>query len=147
MLSRVALLLPVFALLIVQTLTATDKVICYYASWAAMRPEKGQFVAEDINPNLCTHVNYAFLGLNNDGSLQILDEENDINQEGLKRVSALKEVNPNLKVLFSIGGASADTGVFTRIAASAELSQAMAQSAIEFCETYNYASRRWQRYL
>lgn len=62
------------------TWAATDKVICYYASWAALRPEKGAFVAEDIDPNLCTHVNYAFLGLNHDGTLQILDEENDVNQ-------------------------------------------------------------------
>jgi hypothetical protein len=108
MLSRVVLLLSVFALLIVQSLTATgkyllvakifpllclnffvDKVICYYASWAAMRPENGQFVAEDINPNLCTHVNYAFLGLNNDGSLQILDEENDINQGKFRKKFSL----------------------------------------------------------
>jgi chitinase len=54
-----------------------------------MRPEKGQFVAEDINPNLCTHVNYAFLGLNNDGSLQILDEENDINQGKFRKKFSL----------------------------------------------------------
>ncbi|XP_063918544.1 acidic mammalian chitinase-like [Zophobas morio] len=120
------------------TWAATDKVICYYASWAALRPEKGAFVAEDIDPNLCTHVNYAFLGLNHDGTLQILDEENDVNQGGLKRVSALKEVNPNLKVLLSIGGASADTGVFTTVAGTPELQQAMAQSAIEFFETYNF---------
>lgn len=59
---------------------ATDKVICYYASWAAYRPGNGRFLPEDINPNLCTHINYAFLGLNNDGTLQILDEENEINQ-------------------------------------------------------------------
>lgn len=59
-------------------------------------------------------------------------------QGGLKRVSALKEVNPNLKVLLSIGGASADTGVFTTVAGTPELQQAMAQSAIEFFETYNF---------
>jgi chitinase len=69
-----------FAVLLQQASAATDKVICYYASWAVTRPGNGKFVPEDIDPNLCTHVNYAFLGLNDDGSLQVLDEENDINQ-------------------------------------------------------------------
>lgn len=59
---------------------ASDKIICYYASWAVTRSGNGKFVPEDINPNYCTHINYAFLGLNSDGTIQILDEENDINQ-------------------------------------------------------------------
>lgn len=59
---------------------ASDKIICYYASWAVTRTGNGKFLPEDINPNYCTHINYAFLGLGNDGTIQILDEENDINQ-------------------------------------------------------------------
>ncbi|XP_044265227.1 acidic mammalian chitinase-like [Tribolium madens] len=114
------------------------KVICYYASWGATRPGNGKFLPEDIDATLCTHVNYAFLGLNRDGSLQILDEENDINQEGLKRVSDLKKINPDLRVLLSIGGAAADTGTFTEVARSADLSQAMANSAIEFFEKFDF---------
>lgn len=54
--------------------------LCYYASWGANRPGDGKFTAEDIDANLCTHVNYAFLGLNDDGSLLILDEATDIQQ-------------------------------------------------------------------
>lgn len=56
----------------------------------------------------------------------------------MKKVSALKEQNPNLKVLLSVGGASADTGVFTRIANDAGLSSTMAQSAISLFETYDF---------
>lgn len=156
--SRLLLPLVVNLCLITPSLTFKifflDKVICYYASWAVTRPGNGKFVPEDIDPNLCTHVNYAFLGLNDDGSLQVLDEENDINQGkiglrtswflslkilgGLKRVSALKEVNPDLKVLLSIGGAAADTGVFSTVASSPEKRDAMAKSAIEFFETYGF---------
>jgi chitinase len=50
----------------------------------------------------------------------------------------LKEVNPDLKVLLSIGGAAADTGVFSTVASSPEKRDAMAKSAIEFFETYGF---------
>jgi chitinase len=135
----------------------SDKVICYYASWGATREGNGKFVPEDIDANLCTHVNYAFVGLNDDCTLAVLDEENDINQGrllclihttkrsqfcgiigGLKRVSALKEINPNLKVLLSVGGATAGAGAFESAGNDPAKLDAMAQSAIEFFETYGY---------
>jgi chitinase len=57
---------------------------------------------------------------------------------GFKRVSALKEQNPNLKVLFSVGGAAADTGRFNTVADDAEKLETLTQSALELCETYNF---------
>ncbi|KAJ3649613.1 hypothetical protein Zmor_021345 [Zophobas morio] len=117
---------------------ATDKVICYYASWGAQRPGNGKFVPEDIDVNLCTHINYAFVGLDSDSRIIVLDEENDINQGGLKRVSALKEINPNLKVMLSVGGATASPEAFEGAANDASKLEAMTQSAIEFFETYGY---------
>lgn len=45
--------------------TQHDKlVVCYVASWAAYRPGKGQFQLENLRPELCTHIIYAFAGLN-----------------------------------------------------------------------------------
>ena len=43
-----------------------DKVFCYYESWdeAIMSPE-------DIDVNICTHINYSFMGINEDGSLRL----------------------------------------------------------------------------
>ena len=67
-----------------------DKVVaCYIASWAAYRPMNGKiqsekflfnchltfksfssnigsFTANDIDPQLCTHIIYTFAGLNNE---------------------------------------------------------------------------------
>ncbi|NP_001036034.1 chitinase 13 precursor [Tribolium castaneum] len=131
-------ILALFALTTTQIHAATDKVICYYASWGAQRPGNGQFVPEDINPDLCTHINYAFVGLDKDCNIQVLDEENDINQGGLKRVSALKEKNPNLKVMLSVGGATASPDSFVAAANDPEKMKNMTSSAIEFFETYNY---------
>ncbi|XP_049826280.1 acidic mammalian chitinase-like [Aethina tumida] len=116
----------------------TDKVICYYASWATTRPGSGKVTPEDLDPNLCTHINYAFLGLTEDGSLEILDPENDIEQGNLKKVSDLKKINSNLKCLLSIGGWSASTAVFLSVATDPVKRANMAKSAIEFMQKYNY---------
>ena len=40
--------------------------VCYYGSWAAYRPGDGKFLATDIDPHLCTHLVYSFIGLNRD---------------------------------------------------------------------------------
>jgi chitinase len=37
----------------------------YLGSWANYRLGEGKFVVEDIDPNLCTHIVYAFAKLEN----------------------------------------------------------------------------------
>ena len=36
------------------------KVVCYYSSWAFYRPGYGKFDIDDIDPHLCTHINYGW---------------------------------------------------------------------------------------
>jgi chitinase len=52
--------------------------VCYFQSWATYRPELGKFDVETIDPNLCTHLIYAFVGINSDAEVTILDPWNDI---------------------------------------------------------------------
>ena len=42
------------------------KVVCYVTSWAFYRKGQGKFVPEHLDPRLCTHIIYAFAGLNPD---------------------------------------------------------------------------------
>lgn len=57
-------------------------VYCYYASWGAERPDHAKVAGDDLDPNLCTHIFYAFLSLEqeNDGKLSYLDEDLDVKQ-------------------------------------------------------------------
>jgi chitinase len=64
-------------------------------SWSQKRPGAGKFTPENVDPLLCTHVIYAFATLK-DHKLVAADEK-DI--EMYERVVALREKNPNLKVL------------------------------------------------
>ena len=41
------------------------KVFCYYTNWSYKRPGMGQFTPEDIDPELCTHVVFAFASIDN----------------------------------------------------------------------------------
>lgn len=53
-------------------------VMCYWASWSVYRPGLGVHKADLIEPELCTHLVYAFAGLNTDGELDTLDYHSDI---------------------------------------------------------------------
>lgn len=47
-----------------QDVTSHDRVVvCYVGSWAYYRPGEGKFTVDDVDPQLCTHVVYAFAGL------------------------------------------------------------------------------------
>jgi len=55
-----------------------ERVVCYHGSWSVYRPGNGKFEIEYIDPNLCTHGIYAFVGLGWDGGVRILDSWNEI---------------------------------------------------------------------
>lgn len=56
------------------TNVAEGRVVCYFASWTIYRPDNGKFQATDVDPNLCTHIYYAFVGLRDDGYVSVLDD-------------------------------------------------------------------------
>ncbi|XP_068893982.1 acidic mammalian chitinase-like [Tenebrio molitor] len=120
------------------TAASAAKIVCYYSSWAIYYEGDGAVQPEDLDANMCTHINYAFVSINSDGSLSAEDEYADIDQGGYKRVVALKEKNSNLKVLLSIGGADAPSQTFSQIAGDAGKRAAMVGSARWFMETYGF---------
>lgn len=86
-------------------LLRAGNVFCYYSSWATYRPYPAQYKVEDIDTSLCTHILYAFAGLDeNTNTIKSLDPYNDLEENfGLgnyKKFSALPGVVP----LLAIGG-------------------------------------------
>ncbi|CAL1532906.1 unnamed protein product, partial [Lymnaea stagnalis] len=80
-------------------------IFCYYSSFAQTRHSVGNFLPENINPFLCTHIIYAFVDITPDGRDLQPFNRNDHGPNGLySRTLALKLKNPALKVLLAVGG-------------------------------------------
>lgn len=112
--------------------------VCYHGTWSTYRSGNGRFTVEDIDPNLCTHIIYSFVGINSDGSIRILDSNLEISQNNLNRFNALKSQNANLKTLVAIGGWNEGSATFSTVAASSSLRAAFVQSALNFVQTYGF---------
>jgi len=104
-------------------------VICYYSSWAFYRKGYGSFDIPDIDPFLCTHLNYGFANMDNSTwKLVAYDPWFDLSpsDEGCDaahckygsydRFNALKQKNPKLKTLLSIGGWNSGSGQWSEMA-------------------------------
>jgi chitinase len=104
--TRIILLMAI-AMLVTATLSArqakTDNmvVVAYVTSWTQEIPD----------PTVMTHINYAFGHVNDSFDGVRID-----NPERLRMIVGLKEKNPKLKVLLSIGGWG--SGRFSEMAAS-----------------------------
>ena len=62
----------------------SDKeVVCYFINWARWRPGDGQYVPDDLDPELCTVINYAFAIYNETtGLIDPHDDWTDIDPAG-----------------------------------------------------------------
>eukprot|EP00092_Neocalanus_flemingeri_P017579 GFUD01019020.1.p1 GENE.GFUD01019020.1~~GFUD01019020.1.p1 ORF type:complete len:440 (+),score=91.01 GFUD01019020.1:70-1389(+) len=84
-------------------------VVCYWGTWANYRPKDGKFTPEDVDPSLCTHLIYSFVGLNETtNTIKSLDTWMDLEENyglgGFKKTTDLKLRYPHLKVTLAIGG-------------------------------------------
>lgn len=122
------------------------KIVGYYTNWAMYR--KPSFKPSDINPKLVTHINYAFVKPEKDGTLTLLDPwadtdyRTDWNSEkpfwgNFKQLQDLKNNNPHLKTLISVGGWTLSDN-FSTLAQNSETRKNFASNCVKFCDTYGF---------
>ncbi|XP_031832678.1 putative chitinase 2 [Nomia melanderi] len=119
-----------------------DKVVaCYVASWAWYRPSSGKFGINDLQPELCTHLIYAFAGLNDtDWTIRSLDPYKDIeNGTGdYRRITELRKQYPHLKVSLAIGGWEEGSRNYSKLASSPDLRKKFVDSVVAFLKEYGF---------
>ncbi|KAL4707023.1 hypothetical protein ACJJTC_000450 [Scirpophaga incertulas] len=99
--------------------------MCYYGTWAARFPGVGKFTVNDVNTTLCTHLMYAFAGINEEGEMISLDPQLDLSdnggQDNFRKFTALKLKNPKLKTILSVGGWNEGSRKYSKMAGNATL--------------------------
>ncbi|KAG5666071.1 putative Chitinase ChiA, partial [Polypedilum vanderplanki] len=110
--------------------SADKKIVCFWGTWATYRQGYGKFDVENIDPTICTHIIYSFLGASSNGDVKYLDSYLDLSDNFgrgyIDKFIALKSKSPSTKFLMSIGGWSAYSAVFSQIASSASTRNAFA---------------------
>ncbi|WP_051311467.1 glycosyl hydrolase family 18 protein, partial [Zooshikella ganghwensis] len=106
------------------------------------------FPISNISPEkarMLTHINFAFIGINQQGQCDLL-EGTDQNKasEVFKQLNTLKQYNPKLKLMFSVGGwafsndASPTANRFRDAAASDSARKTMASSCIKLMKQHQF---------
>ncbi|CAH0716961.1 unnamed protein product, partial [Brenthis ino] len=121
-----------------------DKIVaCYYTNWAMYRNGAGSFDISNIDASLCSHLIYAYVGLDEKSFvIKSLDPKQDLDEDGgkggFKRVAALKEQHKYLKTIVSIGGWNEGSIKYSKMAANPRLRSIFVKSVVKFLITHKF---------
>ncbi|KAH8372051.1 hypothetical protein KR093_009815, partial [Drosophila rubida] len=117
-------------------------VVCYQGTWSVYRPGEGRFGVEDIDPFLCTHLVYAFMGIKESGELRIIDPYLDLEDNGgqgnIKKFNALKLKNPTLKTLVAVGGWNEGSKPFSIVASDPQKRAIFIEQITQFLQHHGF---------
>lgn len=103
--------------------------VCY---WFA------QIGAGSIDPYICTHIIYSFIGLDIYGGLNYLDRSAVEAENLIIQMVHLKQQNPSLKVLAAVGGGDdALVPIWTQMAANPAARENFARNIYNFVVTHS----------
>ena len=116
-------------------------VVCYFINWAWYRPGQGKYMPEDIDPKLCTVVNYAFSVLGWERTIAMHDSWADKDNKFYERVVALKKLPGSKvrKVFLAIGGWNDSAGSkYSELVSSPAKRAKFVKHSVEFLQKYGF---------
>ncbi|XP_055636577.1 probable chitinase 10 [Toxorhynchites rutilus septentrionalis] len=116
----------------------TYKVVCYFTNWAWYRQDKGKYLPEDIDADLCTHIVYGFAVLDRQNLvIKPHDSWADIDNRFYERVVELKRKGK--KVTVAIGGWNDSAGdKYSRLVRNANARSKFIANVMAFIEKYGF---------
>jgi len=106
-----------------------SKIIGYYPAWKSY----SGFTPDKLDASKLTHINYAFAYIGQDNKIKLGYPDKD--PENFKGLNELKKVNPELKILISVGGWNW-SGKFSDTASTDSSRKLFAESCAQFITQY-----------
>ncbi|KAM6456735.1 acidic mammalian chitinase-like [Liasis olivaceus] len=123
-----------FIVLLNLQLGSAYKLVCYVTNWDQYRAGPAKFTPDNIDPFLCTHLIFAFAGMDNNQITTI-----EWNDEILyRKLNALKDGNNSLLTLLAVGGGTFNNQKFTTMVSSSANRQTFILSVIHFLRDFNF---------
>jgi chitinase len=126
------LILTAFSLILIAKLANCQNptVVCYWPNWS-------KYNVSDINPNLCTHIHYSFFILNETRALPV-DSIGHANTDVYSKLNQLKTINPNVKIIASIGGGGDASEKYSRVVGNDTTRHTFVQNAYQLVLNYSF---------
>ncbi|XP_076164556.1 chitotriosidase-1-like [Ptiloglossa arizonensis] len=118
------------------------RVVCYFGNWAGERPGLGAIHVSDINPRLCTHLIYAYVGLDYQGDIKILNPWTDLAEDGgragYEKFNSLRRWSPGIKTLISLGGRKEESSKYSYIASNSHTRTRFVHNVVRFLRRHKF---------
>ncbi|XP_055634730.1 endochitinase-like [Toxorhynchites rutilus septentrionalis] len=115
------------------------RLVCHYTTWSQGRAGDASYRIEDVPGELCTHLVYNFIGIDEDTfELTPIQREIDVIQNGYGRFIDLKKRFPHLRLSIAVGGWAHGGEKFSKMAARRNRRQIFVASVVKFLERYGF---------
>ncbi|KAG0287358.1 hypothetical protein BGZ96_008686 [Linnemannia gamsii] len=132
---RLPAVLAGLALVLFTVAVEAQRVVGYYGKTAGECPDYPSFAPSELPYELYTHLNFAFVMINDDGVVEMQHPEDETLY---KELNALKLKKPSLKTTLTVGGWDMDMAHYSTMVSTPANRQKFIRSAIAYTRKYGF---------